>query len=350
MPYGTGSIDHSPEQETHRKRGASRVSSFRQSQYQAQKSAVTWSARLAHYFKHHWQCLSGSLLRQIKSPFTNFLTYGVIAIAMTLPAGLYIMVDNIKTMGMQWNEGIQISLFTKYRVTPQQAAKLAEKLRQNSIVSRIRVLQPDQALQEYKQLYPGSKTLALLEGQNPFPIVLIIKLKVGEGDLESAQAFADQLKVHDESDTVIMDKVMLKRLYKLVELGNRIILVLSVILAAGILLIVGNTVRLEILNRRDEIIIVKLIGAKDSYIRRPLLYSGLWYGLFGGVIACLITIASVMYLQAPIAELSELGNASFQLSFLDGKAILSLIALSAVLGWLGAWIASYRHLRLIQPV
>lgn len=350
MPYGTGPIDHSPHQNTTKKRGASRARRYKQRQKQAQKSNIAWNAKLAHYIKHHWQCLYDSLLRQLKSPFSNMLTYGVIAIAMTLPAGLFVLVDNIKTLSMQWDEGIQISLFTKNSVTHSQAQELAEKLQQNSLVSTVKLLSPEQALNEYKQLYPNSESLKILAGKNPFPIVLVIKLKIASNNIESAQEFAQTLEQYGESQTVIFDTAILNRLFKLIEIGQRVILILTTILSAGILLIVGNTIRLEILNRRDEIIITKLIGAKDSYIRRPLLYSGLWYGLFGGVLASLIIIGAIMYLQTPVSEFSTLSNIGFKLTFLDYQAISVLILLSALLGWLGSWLASIRHLRLIQPI
>jgi len=349
MPYGADHNDNTHPPASRVRKGASRVSTYRQSQYQAKKSAVTRIERILHYFKHHRQCIRIALTRQLKTPFSSLLTYSVIAIAMTLPAGLYVLVENIKVMSTQWSDNVQISLFTKANVDFNTAKLLAQNLEKNSLVKNIKIMSPQQALTEYQALSKSKEALTVLGGINPFPTILIIKLKSALNSPDKIQQFVRELKSHGDSQTVLLDQVLINRLASLVKIGNRVALILAIVLASGILLIVGNTIRLEILNRRDEIIITKLIGANNAYIRRPLLYSGLWYGLIGGLFACVITEVSVRYLKAPIAEFAHLSDSPFQLAAFDLKAIFFIVALSAVLGWLGSWMASYRHIRQIEP-
>ncbi len=349
MPYGAAPSGHDYRAKDKSARSTNGVSSYRQSQYQAHKSAVKWHEHFRHYLKHHAQSLIQALMQQLRSPFSSLLTYGVIAIALTLPTGLYLIADSVKSMNQQWNESAQISLFSKKSVSLPKIQGLADRLRKHPLVAHVKLMTSKQALAEYKEIYKGRNTLQLLGEKNPFPSILIISLNAALANPESIEKFANKLQQHGETQTILLDTLMVKRLSKLIEIVNRTVLVLVIIFAVGIFLIVGNTIRLEILNRKDEIIVTKLIGANNGYIRRPLLYSGLWYGVIGGIFACIITIISTVYLKTPIAEFSQLSEARFQLSILDANAILIIIALGASLGWLGSWMASYRHLRQIEP-
>lgn len=157
------------------------------------------------------------------------------------------------------------------------------------------------------------------------------------------------LKELPQVDIAQLDMQWIKRLYAIMEIAKRGIMVVGALLALAVLLTIGNTIRLDIENRRDEIIITKLIGATDAFIRRPFLYSGMWYGLFGGILAWLLVTVSLILLSDPISRLSGLYYSSFHLQGLDFNGTIALFGMGALLGLLGSWLAVSRHLSAIEP-
>jgi cell division transport system permease protein len=146
-----------------------------------------------------------------------------------------------------------------------------------------------------------------------------------------------------------LDMQWVKRLYGLMDIGRRGVWVLASLLALAVLLVVGNTIRLAIQNRRDEIIITKLIGGTDTFIRRPFLYTGFWYGVLGGIIAFILVQASLGVLAGPVNNLAGLYSSTFRLDGMDLPTVGALLSSGMVLGLLGSWLAVGRHLRAIEP-
>jgi cell division transport system permease protein len=147
----------------------------------------------------------------------------------------------------------------------------------------------------------------------------------------------------------VLDMEWLQRLNSLMALSRRLVLAIGCMLVVGVMLILGNTIRLAIESRRDEIVIVKLVGGSNGFVRRPFLYTGLWYGVGGGVLAALLVSAALWFLEKPISDLAILYESAFQLSGLGVMGSLNLVILGGLLGLAGAWLAVSRHLARIQP-
>nr|VFK31103.1 MAG: cell division transport system permease protein [Candidatus Kentron sp. MB]VFK34556.1 MAG: cell division transport system permease protein [Candidatus Kentron sp. MB]VFK76876.1 MAG: cell division transport system permease protein [Candidatus Kentron sp. MB] len=307
-----------------------------------QQILITWAIR-------HLQVVFSSIGQLIRTPVATLMTGTVIGIALALPAGLYVLLENAEEISRRWEGAAQISLFLKIDKTDNEARALAAELRKHPELARVEVITRSQALLEYRQLSGFDAVIDALDGENPLPAVLVLYPAPSYSSLIAIQRMLDQLEQRDEVESAQFDLQWLKRLYTMMEIVERGILGLAVLLGFGVLLIIGNTIRLGIWNRRDEIEIAKLFGASDAFIRRPFLYTGLWHGLLGGLIAWIFIALFLGFLSEPISELATLYHSSAPSILLGIDMLLTLLAAGAMLGLSGSWLAVGRHLDAIEP-
>jgi cell division transport system permease protein len=289
-----------------------------------------------------------SLGRLYAQPVSALMTSAVIAIALALPVGLYIALDNVGKLSSDWDDSAQISLFLHTTVSDADAQKLMKQLKRHKQIKDVEIIYRDDGLKQFKETSGFGDALKYLD-ENPLPTVLVVHPKISVDTPDVTSKLLKELRNNKGVELAQLDVQWVKRLYTLLEIAHRGIWVISILLAIAVLLIVGNTIRLDIQNRREEIEVAKLIGASDSFIRRPFLYSGFWYGVISGILAWLITLFSLILIESPIDRLTLLYNSNFQLSGLGfGKTIL-LILISCSLGLIGSWIAVSRHLKEIEP-
>ena len=205
-----------------------------------------------------------------------------------------------------------------------------------------------QALDEFQKLSGFGDALKALNS-NPLPSVLIVKPKLTDSNHQLTQQLLNKLNQLRQTDKAQLDMQWVRRLYAIMDIIERGVLILGGLLALAVLLVMGNTIRLAIQNRSKEIVVMKLIGGTDAFIRRPFLYTGFWYGLFGGVIAWLLVSFTLLSISSPIEKLSLLYQNQFELSNLSFFATLMLLALSIFLGLIGSWFAVSRHIKEIEP-
>lgn len=314
-----------------------------------QRSANSNSSSGSHaWLVHHLYVFFSSLGQFARSPVQNLMAAAVIGVALALPAGFYLLLENVQTMSQGWSGTLQISLFLQPNATPEDIERLSEQLYQRADIHSVRVITPDQALAEYRHLSGFAEALDALN-QNPLPAVLVIQpIGTVEGNTPS-QALIDDLAQLPSVEIAQYDMRWLQRLSAMIEIAQRGVLVLAGLLALTVLLVVGNTIRLSIQNRREEIEINKLFGATDSFIRRPFLYQGFWFGLFGAVIAWVLVYIAFSLLQEPVQQLAALYQSEFSLVRTDWQSSLLLLGGGIVLGLAGAWLAVGRHLSAIKP-
>jgi cell division transport system permease protein len=276
------------------------------------------------------------------------MTIAVIAIALALPVGMYIALTNIGQLSSGWDGSTQISLFLHTSVTEDDAQKLMQRLEKHKNIKKIELIDKETGLEQFKEISGFGDALKYLDS-NPLPIVLVIHPKTQTDEPDRTTALVEELGKNPLVELAQLDVQWVKRLYTFLEIANRGILVISSMLAIAVLLVIGNTIRLDIQNRREEIEVSKLIGASDAFIRRPFLYTGLWYGIFGGVVAWFITLISLFLMEDPIHKLALLYHSEFRLSGLGFSNTLILILISCLLGLTGSWLAVSRHLKEIEP-
>ena len=306
------------------------------------------SSRLQSYFGHHARVSLASLGRLYAQPIATIMTAAVISIALALPVGLYIALANIGQVSTDWDNSTQISLFLHTHVEQRDAQKLMQRLEKHKDIKKVVMIDKETGLKQFKETSGFGDALKYLD-ENPLPVVLVVHPRIHTDQPGRITKLVKDLGKNKLVEIAQLDVQWVKRLYTFLEIANRSILVISAMLAIAVLLVVGNTIRLDIQNRREEIEVSKLIGASDAFIRRPFLYTGFWYGIIGGIMAWLITIVSLILMEEPIHNLAVLYHSDFRLSGLGLKNTLLLIIISCSLGLIGSWLAVSRHLKDIEP-
>lgn len=314
----------------------------------ASQSRTTLGDRLRAYRGHHKHVALDSLQRLIGAPIGSLMTWLVIGIALSLPAGLYVSLNNVQQLSNDWDGAAQISLYLDKRVSREVAEKLARKLRLRDDVETVEYISREQALVEFQALSDFGSVLDGL-AENPLPAVIVVYPLEHRSSAGGVAALRQELSELAQVEHAQLDLEWVQRLYSMMALVERLTLALAIMLSVGVLLVIGNTIRLAIESRRDEILVVKLVGGTDGFVRRPFLYTGLWFGLGGGVLASVILTAVMTWLDGPVAQLADLYQSDFQLLGLGFINTLRLWLAGAFLGLLGSWLAVWRHLHLIQP-
>lgn len=295
---------------------------------------------------HHREMAGEALRRFFATPLASGMTALVIAIALALPAALQLGLVNFQRAVAGWDGQPQISVFLHKEARESAVESFTEELRADADIAEVTHISPEEALAEFRQSSGLGDAMAGLD-HNPLPAVLLLRPQ--NTDRERLQTLAQRLRDSAMTDAVVLDMAWVQRLAQLTELGRRLSAGLAVLLAMGVLLVVVNTIRLHIENRREEILVVKLVGATDAFVRRPFLYSGLCYGFFGGLLAWLLVAAGVALLSGPVAGLSSSYGSGYTLRGPGFPYLLALTAGAALLGLVGAWLAVARHIRAIEP-
>ncbi len=316
----------------------------RQAREGASLSRTRLRDRYHGWLRHHRLSAADSLYRVLESPVASILTWLVIGIALALPVGLDVALDNVSRLSANWDSPAQISLFLEETVAPEVASELAGGLATRGDVADTRFVSRQEALEEFSALSGFGDLLASLE-ENPLPDLIL----VSPADDRHAAALRDDLQALPEVAQAVLDMEWLQRLNGLMALSRRLVLAVGCLLVLGVVLILGNTIRLAIENRREEIVVVKLVGGSDAFVRRPFLYTGLWYGVGGGLFAGILVALALWFLREPVAEVAALYGSDFQLRGTGIMGVLNLVILGGLLGLAGAWLAVARHLAGIEP-
>ena len=305
------------------------------------------AGRFGAWLDHHGYSIVASLGRLLRKPWATLLTIGVMALALALPLGLWVVLENMARLGGEVRESRDIAVFLKPEVDAARAQALAESLRARSDVAKVELVTPQQALQQLRarpELAAAIDALGADAAQAALPSVLRLRPRGDE------QVLADSLKTLPDAERVQHDAVWRERLDAWLRFGGRAVLVLAGLLGLGGLLVVGNTVRLDIQSRREEIGVLQLLGASDGFVRRPFLYLGAWYGLAAGALALGVLTLAWLALRQPLAELAAEYGSAFALRGLDPLPAACVLVGAGLLGWLGAGVVTGHYLRQTRPV
>jgi cell division transport system permease protein len=296
----------------------------------------------------HIQALLGSLGRLARNPFSTALTVLVIALALALPTALRLLVLNAQAATGDFSTAIELSVYLKTDVPLTKARQLEHNARERADVAHVELISADKAMDEFRK-YSGFGTALDALKDNPLPHVLHVQPRAGAQSATAVESLRHYFTAWPEVDLVQVDTEWVMRFNAILDVLRNLLAIAAVLLSAGVLAVIGNTIRLEILNRRAEIEVTKLVGGSNAFVRRPFLYTGVLYGLAGALLAWAIVETAVVVLGGPISTLAELYGSHFALQGPPADDVSVLLATGIVLGWMGAWISAARHLRRIEP-
>ena len=306
------------------------------------KAAAGPRSGLGIWLDQHLYSFVASLGRVLRRPWTTLLTIGVMAVALALPLGLGLALDNLRQFAGSVEQSREIDLFLKPEIDVARAQVVAAELRGRSDVARIELRTPDQGLAEFRARSGLGDAIGALE-ENPLPSLLVVTPEGDDGGLVAA------LERLPETGLLQHDAAWRQRLQGWLGFGERLAWVLAALFGLGALLVVGNTVRLDIQARREEIGVLQLLGATDGFIRRPFIYLGAWYGLAAGAFALGLLAVAACALGAPLHALAQSYASDFALGGLDPVRAAAFLVAATVVGWLGAWLVTGHFLRQTRP-
>lgn len=301
-----------------------------------------------NYLLRHMQVMLYSLGQLWRTPAASTMTVLVIGIALALPAGLYVLLKNVEQVSSQWDDASQISLFLHHNTPDSRGKQLAEQLLTWPDIKAVHYQSAKDSLAEFRDL-SGLDSLLDTLPSNPLPPVIVIQPTPSQHEAVALHDLVDRLQNMQEVELAQLDMEWLQRLRSINETGERGISVLAILLSLSVLLVIGNTIRLAILNRQTEIRVIKLVGGTNAFVRRPFLYTGFWYGLLGGVVAWVTLLLTLLFINSPVNRLAALYDSQFTLNWLSGQMFIALPLFGLILGVLGAWLAVGRHLDDIEP-
>jgi cell division transport system permease protein len=300
------------------------------------------------WLMQHAQACIYSIGQLFRNPINSLLTTAVVGISLALPTGFYLLLDNCQRVAAGWDNSTEISLFLKLDIKEERALSLANEIRQFEGIERVVYISREKALSEYQAESGFSDAISALK-ENPLPSVLLLRPELHTLSNDESEKLMQQLRSLAEVDTAQFDRQWIQRLFAIIDIVQHVVIILSILLAIAVLLIVGNTIRLSIFNRRTEIEVNKLFGATEGFIQRPFLYAGLFHGLGGSLIAWSLLSLSLLLLKTPVLRLSELYSSDFHLYGLSYTGILLLLSAGASLGLAGSWVSVQRHIKAIEP-
>lgn len=298
------------------------------------------------WLESHRASLVDSVRRLVTQPIGSFFTCLVMAVALSLPMGLALLLDNVERLGGSWQRAAQISLYMQLETDAEAGQTLREQILEMPDVSDAEWISREQALAEFQQLSGLGEALRELP-DNPLPGVVVVT--PNEVDKTKLEALRQRLAELPGVEQAQLDLLWVERLAAILKLGDRFVFGLTLLLIATLLLVIGNTIRLHIENRRTEIEVVKLVGGTDGYVRRPFLYMGALYGLGAGLIAWLLLAYGLGWLNEAVMDLAGLYGSDFGLGGVPGEDGFSLVLGALLLGYIGAWLAVARHLSELAP-
>lgn len=314
----------------------------------AARSQRNWRHPLRSWAGSHRASARQAAGRVIGHPISSLMTLLVMTIVLALPMGLGVLIGQVERLGVDWQRAAQLSVYLEESVTSEAAEQLLEDIQALETVADASLLDRDLALEEFQQHSGMGEALQQLS-YNPLPSVILVTPASIEGGAAALEPVRNELAALSGVELVQIDLLWVERLTRILALLERFTGGLAVLLILALLLVMTNTIRLAIESRRDEILVIKLVGGTDAFVRRPFLYIGVLYGLLSGLLAWALLTLGLMWLNVTVRQVAALYQSDFELSGMPVLDGLTLVAGAMLLGLVGAWLAVGRHIREIQP-
>ncbi len=315
----------------------------------AKKARDAKSKALQGGWREQWRyAWINALADMMRQPLATLLTVMVIAISLTLPSVCYLVWKNVSTAAEQWYPTPQLTVYLDKSLDDNAAENVIKALKAEAGVEKVNYLSRDEAMGEFRNWSGFGGAMDMLE-QNPLPAVAIITPKMNFQDSNTLNTLRDRVAAVQGVDEVRMDDSWFARLAALTGLVGQVAAMIGVLMIVAVFLVIGNSVRLSIFSRRDTINVMKLIGATDGFILRPFLNGGAMLGFCGALLSLILSEALVLRLESVVTQVAKVFGTTFDLHGLAWDESLLLLLVSAMIGWIAAWLATVQHLRRFTP-
>ena len=302
----------------------------------------------SNYFSQHSKVAKTTFSSLLASPLASLFTCAVLGIALVLPALLTALLSNVESLGQDWDGSAKITLLLKKGVPTLDGETLAHDISKKQSVASSEFIDNDSALTSFKTRFEFANAVEYLD-ENPLPHVIVVHPAEALSTIAHIEQLKGSLSAYPEVDSAILDVVWVKRLQSITHMLQRAVSVIGIMLGLVVILVLGNTIRLAIENKKEEIIVIKLVGGTDGFVRRPFLYMGVLYGFGASLFAWLLLIIIIVILNQPVQALASSYQSNFSLSGLDFESTLLLFLIGTGLGWFSSWLAVRKHLDDIEP-
>ena len=308
---------------------------------------VRSSGRVSIWFTRHVSTALGALGRLARHPFSSLMIVLVIAVTLALPAAINVLVKNAQAISGSWDNALDFSVFLKQGLAEDEARGLARLIEQRADVASVQFISAAEALDEFREQSGFGAALDQLP-DNPLPHTLVVR--PGAGNTSASMVLLqEELANLPEAEHVQIDTEWVQRFHAILDIVRQAIAIGAALLGIAIVVIIGNTIRLDIENRREEIEVTKLIGGSNAFVRRPFLWTGFWYGLFGGLMALALVYYGLFLLEAPVARLAGLYQGNISITAMTLSEAGAILGIGVFLGLFGSWLTAARHMRRIEP-
>lgn len=316
------------------------------------KGASVKRVSIIHKFINFWVQNLRQIVTSIgeiwRTPFSSAMTIAVMGLSLTLPATLHIVVKNVQSINLEWDSASEISLFLNDGLSDQQISGAMRRISAYDEVEKLVYISKDNAIEDFKKMSGFGQALDYLE-TNPLPASIIVTPNQHFRSAEPAKMLLAKLEKEREVDFGKLDIDWLTRLNAIVTMLEEAVITVALLLMVSVVLIIGNTIRLSIISRREEIEVMKLVGATEGFIQRPFVYTGIWYGLMGGLVAFIVVSFVIWWMQSALGDISGLYMSDFMIEGLTLSEFLFLMLLASGLGFSGAFWSVHRHIKEIEP-
>nr|WP_282447029.1 permease-like cell division protein FtsX [Pseudoalteromonas sp. 2CM41L] len=289
-----------------------------------------------------------SLGEMWRTPLASLMTIAVLGLSLTLPATLYLVVKNVQQVSSGFEEASEISLFVKESMSEQETQTLVKRLALYAEVESVEFISKQQALTEFKDVSGFGQALEYLDS-NPLPDVVLVIPTKRHRQPNAAKALLTKLENEREVDFGKLDIAWLERLNALLDLLKESVITIALLLLTSVTLIIGNTIRLSIMDKKEEIQVMKLVGATNTFIHAPFLWTGIWYGVIGGLFAFICIALMMWWLTSAVSSVAGVYQTSFSLIGLTLNEFGALVLLATSLGFIGSYLSVNRYIKEIEP-
>ena len=308
---------------------------------------VRSSGAFSIWLTRHASTSLGALGRLSRQPFASFMIVLVIAVTLAMPAAINVIIKNAQSVSGTWNNALDFSVYLKKDLSVSEAEGLARLIGQRADVESVTLITADDALIEFKEQSGFGAALDQLN-DNPLPHALVVRPSPGN-TTESMILLQEEIGNLPESDLVQVDTEWVQRFHAILDIVRQAIAIGAALLGVAIIVVIGNTIRLDIENRREEIEVTKLIGASNAFVRRPFLWTGFWYGLLGGASALLLVQYGLFLLKGPVTRLAGLYQGNITVASLNAVESAAIVGVACFLGLFASWVTAARHMYRIEP-